>query len=88
MEGDLVVEPARACLTPMLQEVRAAAKRAGAMAVFIGGAGPTLCALCDNALAAEQAAAAMKAVYSQAEMSSIASHTLVNQVGAKVIQAE
>ena len=44
MEGDIVVEPARACLAPLLSEVRAAAKRAGAIAVFIGGAGSTLCA--------------------------------------------
>ena len=42
MESDRVVEPARSCLMPMHREARAAAKQAGAAAVFIGGAGPTL----------------------------------------------
>ncbi len=86
IEGDTVVEPARACLTPHLTEARAAAKRAGAIAVFIGGAGPTLCALCDCGSVAERAAAEMKRVYSQNEMRSIASQTLVDQVGAKLLQ--
>lgn len=88
MEGDQVVEPARACLTPHLTEVRAAAKMAGAIAVFIGGAGPTLCALCDSALTAERAASEMKQVYSQAGMESGARHTLVDQVGAKGLKLE
>jgi len=88
MEGDTVVEPARACLVPLLAEVRSAAKRAGAIAVYIGGAGPTLCALCDYAPTAERVAAEMKQIYSEAEMESIARHTLVDHNGAKVIQVE
>ncbi len=88
MEADQVVEPARACLLPMLSEVRAAAKKAGAIAVFIGGAGPTLCALCDAAATAEQVAAEMKQVYRQAKIKSSARHTLVDQVGAHVLNLE
>lgn len=88
MEGDTVVEPARACLAPYLREVRAAAKRAGAVAVYIGGAGPTLCALCDSTRTAEAVAAEMNRVYSQAEMKSSASHTMVDMVGATALQVE
>ena len=88
MEGDLVVEPARACLVPMLAEARAAAKEAGAIAVFIGGAGPTLCAVCDSASTAERAAAAMKAVYSQVALDCAARHVQVDLRGAKLLRAE
>ncbi|MCY4061027.1 MAG: homoserine kinase, partial [Chloroflexi bacterium] len=87
MEGDAVVEPARACLVPLLDEVRSAAKRAGAIAVYIGGAGPTLCALCANSPTAKRVAAVMKQVYHQAGMVSIASHTRVDQTGAKALSA-
>lgn len=88
MEGDQVVEPARACLVPMLAEARAAAKEAGAIAVFIGGAGPTLCALCDNSGAAKLAATEMRAVYDRAEIASCARHTRVDRRGAKLLRAE
>lgn len=88
MEGDRVVEPARACLVPHLAEVRAAAKRTGAIAVFIGGAGPTLCALCDSGQTAQHVAASMRQVYCDADMDSLARHTLVNHVGAEAIELE
>jgi len=88
MEGDKVVEPARACLVPYLSEVRTAAKRAGAIAVYIGGAGPTLCALCASTRTAETVAAEMKRVYRQAEMNSSARHTTVDMVGATALQVE
>lgn len=85
MEADGVVEPARAHLMPCLQQVRAAAKRAGALAVVISGAGPTLCAVCDTVGAARLAAAAMKAEYDQAGISSVAQHCQVGTEGARVL---
>lgn len=87
MEDDRVIEPARLSLAPMLAEVRSAAKRAGAYSVFIGGAGPTLCALCDNAATAEGVAAEMQQIYSEARMDSAARHTRVDRRGAMVIDA-
>lgn len=66
MEADRVIEPARAHLMPLLAEVRQAAHRAGAHGLVISGAGPTLAAICDNADTAQNAAAAMGAVYSEA----------------------
>ncbi len=85
MEADGVVEPARAHLMPCLQQVRAAAKRAGALAVVISGAGPTLCAVCDTVDAARLAAAAMKAEYDQAGIGSAAQHCQVGTEGARVL---
>jgi homoserine kinase len=87
MEDDLVIEPARLCLVPMLKEARAAAKQAGAIAVFIGGAGPTLCALCNKPDTAKRAAAAMKQVYSEGGMRCAARQSQVDQCGAIVLDA-
>ena len=88
MEGDRVVEPARACLVPMLAEARASAKAAGAIAVFIGGAGPTLCALCDSGRASRRVAASMEQVYSNAEIKCAARHTQVDRRGATLLAAD
>ena len=88
MESDLVVEPARACLMPLHQEARAAAKKAGAAAVFIGGAGPTLCAVCDSAANAESTACAMEAVYQAANIACLSQATCVDRRGAVVLNAD
>ncbi len=87
IEGDRVVEPARACLMPMHREARAAAKQAGASAVFIGGAGPTLCAVCESAVIAEMAASAMQAQYLAANIPCMSQATGVDQCGAVVLNA-
>lgn len=44
VEGDGVIEPARAHLMPGLEAIRAASRERGALATIISGAGPTLCA--------------------------------------------
>ncbi|MYD10952.1 MAG: homoserine kinase [Chloroflexi bacterium] len=88
VENDRVVEPARACLMPRHNEARAAAKQAGAAAVFIGGAGPTLCAICESAVTASATAGAMRAVYQNAEMSCISQATSVDRCGAVVLKAD
>lgn len=87
MEKDQVIEPARAALMPMLNEVRTAAKRAGAISVFIGGAGPTLCAICDCSATAAATVEAMKAVYSDVGMPCAARSTSVDTRGAIVLNA-
>lgn len=88
LEQDLVVEPARASLMPHLSAVRAAAKASGALAVFIGGAGPTLCALCDAAAVAEKAAGAMRQIYAERGLASQALATRVDRRGAIVSHIE
>ncbi|OPY32493.1 MAG: Homoserine kinase [Methanomassiliicoccales archaeon PtaU1.Bin124] len=44
---DRIIEPARTPLIPHLQEAEEAAKRAGAMASFLGGSGPCICSFYD-----------------------------------------
>jgi len=68
MEKDGIVEPARKYLMPRLDEVRVAAKAAGAYGMTISGAGPTLCAVCEDADSASRIAASMHHVYTQAGM--------------------
>jgi homoserine kinase len=85
MECDSVIEPARAHLMPMMYEIRAAAKRAGAYGMVISGAGPTLCAICDTAEMGIKAAVAMQAVYDEAEIAAVSRATQVCPDGAKVL---
>src|SRR5690606_20777523 len=63
MESDSVIEPARAHLMPLLDEMRQAAKAAGALGLAISGAGPTLCAVCGDAGTAQKVATVMQALY-------------------------
>ncbi len=88
MEKDMVVEPARANLMPYLEEVRFESKRVGAMSVFIGGAGPTLCALCDSKEIADKTAETMKAIYVDAGMDALVQSTHVDRRGAIVTMSE
>lgn len=88
MEADSVIEPARAHLMPYLAEVRLAAKRAGALALVISGAGPTLCAICNSQASAQQVTDAMQLVYANAGMPSAIRHTQVSAEGAKVLSLE
>lgn len=85
MEDDIIIEPARAHLMPKLAEVRAAAKQAGALGMVISGAGPTLCAVCVDDPTAEAVASAMKHVYDEAGIGSVARHTQIALDGARVL---
>jgi homoserine kinase len=85
MEQDCVIEPARAHLMPLLAEIRAAAKAAGGLGVVISGAGPTLCAVCDDAQIAATVTEAMRGVYETAGIGCYARHTQVSAEGALVL---
>ncbi|MEL6309622.1 MAG: homoserine kinase [Chloroflexota bacterium] len=84
MEFDLVIEPARQHLMPLLADVRSAAKEAGALALVISGAGPTLLAVCDDEAIAKQVTQAMESVYSQANIGCNVQATCVEVAGATV----
>lgn len=88
MEADTVVEPSRQHLMPYLAEVRAAAKRAGALAVVISGAGPTLCAVCDDPRIAEAVSESMQAVYTRHGLKSTARFSGILKGGARVLMVE
>jgi homoserine kinase len=85
MGEDAIVEPARAHLMPYLAEVRAAAQNAGALTLVISGAGPTLCAICDNPQTAAHVAEAMQQTYTALGMMSIVRHGGVMHAGAQVL---
>ncbi|MCC6615120.1 MAG: homoserine kinase [Anaerolineae bacterium] len=88
MMRDGVVEPARAHLMPKLDEVREAAREAGALGLVISGAGPTLCAICETQRSAQLVAVAMKAVYDGVGMAAMAYATHVSEEGARVLSTE
>jgi homoserine kinase len=82
MESDSVIEPARAHLMPKLREVRAAAKGAGALGVVISGAGPTLCAICDDNGTAHAVSEAMYRTYQNAGIQCVSYVTRAAPIGA------
>lgn len=85
VEADVVVEPARTGLMPLLPEARLAARGAGAPGLFISGAGPTLCAVCDDEGVAEGVATALHNLYRDAGIACDARATQVDNRGARLL---
>jgi homoserine kinase len=79
---DVMIEPQRAKLIPNFYEIKAAAMKAGAMGCSISGAGPTIFAMSENSLAAENIEIAMKTVYEKAKIRCKTYISQVNQEGA------
>ena len=88
IDVDKIAEPARAHLIPGLPEAREAAKRAGGLAVFIGGAGPTLCAICDDRGVAEGVSLAMRQIYCALDLKCHTSVTRVDRRGSVILSVE
>ena len=86
MEGDQVIEPARAHLMPLLYEMRRIAHTAGALGLVISGAGPTLCAICDDEKTAQKVASAMRAGYDAANIKNVTRCTGISATGARVLK--
>lgn len=85
VEADGVVEPARSGLMPLLPEARLAARGAGALGLFISGAGPTLCAVCDDEGVAAGVATALHDLYRDAGVACAARATRVDNRGARLL---
>lgn len=84
MSSDHIVEPARKHLMPFFDEVRQFALQHGALSVTIGGAGPTLLAVCRRADDAKTVAQAMSDAYQQRGIANLAHHCQVSLQGAVV----
>ncbi|WP_376694339.1 homoserine kinase [Wenzhouxiangella sp. EGI_FJ10409] len=82
---DVMIEPRRARLIPGLAQVKAAAFDQGAIGAAISGAGPTVVAWFDGTAQTEQAAAAMRAAFETAGLSSQAWITPVDAPGARLV---
>ncbi|WP_235298442.1 homoserine kinase [Portibacter marinus] len=79
---DVIIEPQRAHLIPQFYKVKNAALSEGVLGCSISGAGPSIFAICDNSLIAENAANAMQRVFSDSKIESTIFHSKINKEGA------
>ncbi len=80
--NDIVVEPLRATLIPGFNELKKCAKNSGALACHISGAGPSIFALCENSLKAEEVGECMQRIYRDTKIESDLFISGINQEGA------
>ena len=85
MENDRIIEPARANLLPVLPKARHVAKAAGAYGLIISGAGPTLCAFCDDDRVAANCAESVAAIFQQENIQCKTFITRISERGAYLI---
>lgn len=88
MESDKIVETARAHLIPHIEDARQRAKTNGALALVISGAGPTLCAICDDRSVADKVALELQALYDEAGIGGLSQVTSVDSQGARIISSQ
>jgi homoserine kinase len=81
---DRLHQPYRRALFPWMQEVGEAARREGALGCVLSGAGPSLLAVVDGALAARGVAAAMERALAAAGVAGRAEALAVDTAGAVV----
>lgn len=79
---DIIIEPQRAHMIPKFKEAQKAAYDQNAIGCSISGAGPSIFALSENSLDAENIAYAMKEVYTNAKIGSTVVVSEVNPEGA------
>lgn len=80
--NDVIVEPQRAKLIPHFYEVKEAALKAGALGCSISGAGPSIFALSQNSLIAEEVGEAMKRIFLDNNIDLELYTSSINQEGA------
>ncbi len=85
MESDRVVEPARQHLMPYMLEMRELAKQNGALGLVISGAGPTLCAVCDQESIAKRVSTALREGYAGHNMGSISRYGGILAEGSRAV---
>jgi len=81
---DVVIEPQRAQLIPAFSAVKAAALASGALGCSISGAGPSIFALCENQLTAEDCGSAMAEAFMKAGIQCDVYQSSINPEGAHV----
>ena len=79
--NDVIIEPQRAPLIPHFYTVKDAALKAGALGCSISGSGPSIFALSNNSLIAEQVGQAMEAAFSDAKVESTVFISEINNEG-------
>jgi len=86
MAEDRLHEPYRAAHFPVLPELVAAARDAGALGAALSGAGSSVLALCDHADIAERVARAMQATAERLGVPGRATAVRLSATGAKVVR--
>lgn len=79
---DVMIEPQRAKLIPHFYEIKEAVLNAGALGCSISGAGPSIFALSQNSLIAEQVGEAMQKIFSDNKIETELFISPINQEGA------
>lgn len=81
---DEIIEPQRAHLIPHFYDVKEAAMNEGALGCSISGAGPSIFAMCENSLVAENIGNKMKAIFHNNNIESTIYHSKINNEGAEL----
>lgn len=79
---DIIIEPQRAHLIPHFYDVKDAVLQEGALGCSISGAGPSIFALCDNSLIAENVGMRMKQIFTDNKIESTIFQSKINKEGA------
>ena len=80
--NDIIIEPQRKKLIPGFDEAKAAALHHGALGCSISGSGPSIFALCQNSLVAENVAGGIQSIFDQRKIQSQRFISGINQEGA------
>ncbi|MEM9547957.1 MAG: homoserine kinase [Bacteroidota bacterium] len=79
---DLIIEPQRSKLIPCFYELKEAALANGALGFSISGAGPSMFALCNNSLVAENIIESANKIYGDVNIEIQTFHSAINNEGA------
>ena len=79
---DVIIEPQRAVLIPCFDEVKTMALSLGALGCSISGAGPSIFALCDNSLVAEEIGKSAEKIFNRSKINCQVFISGINQEGA------
>lgn len=82
---DIIIEPQRAPLIPNFYEVQQAALDAGVLGCSISGSGPSIFALSNNSLTAENAGKIMQQIFAQHKVETELFISAINTEGASLI---
>jgi homoserine kinase len=82
---DLIIEPQRAPLIPHFYEVQNAALEAGVLGCSISGSGPSIFALSNSSIIADEAGKQMQAIFKQNKIESELFISAINNEGVKLL---
>ncbi|WP_159023167.1 homoserine kinase [Formosa sp. L2A11] len=83
---DAIVEPHRSKLIPLYQDVKAAAKAAGALGCGISGSGPSIFSLCEGIDSAKKVEQAIRKVYAESDIEFDTYVSKINAEGMKILK--